>query len=348
MKPIRVTVKVAGKQKERKFSPTTPASVRKRWKAAMEAKLRKRMPAASDRAADAGTLKADALTRYLPLVKHLADWVSRRSEIRAWFPHLGDRPRAAVLREDVIRIIGVWKQAKVAHRTINNRVSALRDLYRKLDGADAETPCDHVPFMKPPRIPIQRISPQTINAVLHNLLQRALSTAPRRGRNVSHALQDRARLMVLASTGRRPCEVERAEPNDVNLEMRVWGIRDAKGGWSEGLYLNDEMLIAWRAFIEAEAWGPFPPHYARRLRDAGWPQGIRPYSARHSTWIVASERGADLADIQHGAGHRRIETTRTHYVPVLNSRMQKLSETLDGRFGWLGLAGYPENTEVKH
>lgn len=342
MKPIRVTVKVAGKQVERKFSPTTKAAVIKRWKAATEAKLRKRMPAASDRAAAIGSLKADAIGRYLSLVKHLADWGTRRSEIRAWFPHLGERPRAAITREDVIRIIGIWKQANIAHRTINNRVSALRDLFRKLDGIDGETPCDHVPFLKPPRIPVQRVSPQTINTVLHNLMRRALSSEPRRGRNVCHAMQDRARLMVLASTGRRPCEVERAHPNDVNLEARVWGVRDAKGGWSQGLYLNDEMLIAWRAFIDAEAWGPIPVHFARRLRDAGWPPGIRPYNTRHSTWIAASEAGIDLSDIQAGAGQKRIETTRTHYVPVLNSRMQKLSETIDGRFGWSDANGSDE------
>jgi len=81
--------------------------------------------------------------------------------------------------------------------------------------------------------------------------------------------------------------------------------------------------------------GPvFPAHFPRRLRDAGWPDGVRPYNLRHSTWIEASERGADLADIQAGAGHRSMTTTRRHYVPVLASRMQRLSERLNGRFGW--------------
>lgn len=346
MKPIRVTVKVSWRtehgerrtiQRERKFSPSTPLRVRKAWKAAVEARLRKKLPVASDRTATAGTLKADA-ARYLPLVRHLADWVSRRSEIRAWFSELGDRPRSTVTREDILRIRGAWKAAGVAHRTINNRVSALKDLYRKLDGDDADTPCDRVPFLKPPRTPVQRVSVETVNAVLANLLRRAM-TPRTKGRPVCHALQDRARLMVLASTGRRPCEVERAQPGDVSLEHAVWGVRDAKGGWSAGLYLNAEMMAAWRAFIDAEAWGPFPAHFARRLREAGWPKGIRPYTVRHMTWIAASEAGIDLNDIQAGAGHRHIQTTREHYVPVLNSRLQKLSEAIDGRFGWLGSAG---------
>jgi len=319
-------------QKEtRQFTAKTPARVVKQWKDFWKRKLEQRVPVATDRGGRAGTLFAEAL-RYYPLIKHLADWVTRRSEVRAWLPKLGATPTHAITRTDVLEQRGAWKQAGVAHRTINNRISALRDLYHKLYGDETPTPCDGVPFLKPPRVPIQRVSAETINKVLGQLLVNALT--PTGGRPRKHAEQDRARLMVMVATGRRPCEIERAQRHDVSLEQCSWGVRDAKGGWSEGLYLNSEMLIAWQAFIDADAWGPFPDHFARRLREAGWPAGIRPYNARHGTWIDASERGADLADIQAGAGHRHIQTTREHYVPVLNSRMQKLSELIDHRFGW--------------
>lgn len=62
---------------------------------------------------------------------------------------------------------------------------------------------------------------------------------------------------------------------------------------------------------------------------------MRPYQARHSTWIAASELGIDLEDIAIGAGHTDPRMTRRAYVPVLNSRLQTMSERLDGRFkGW--------------
>lgn len=333
---LRATVKVGGIQKERRFVPGTPLRAIKAWKADTEAKLRKRYPASSDTKAQTGTLKADA-PRYLGLVRHLADWVSQRSLIRAWFPELGDRARHTITREDVLRIRGAWAEAKVANRTINNRVSALKDVYRKLDGDDTFNPCAGISPLKPPRTPIQRIDVAIINGVIDNLEKLATEPIAKgrfRGRPALHALQDRARLMVLATTGKRPCEVERALPEDVDLGVRVWGVRDAKCGQSPGVYLNDEMLIAWKAFIAADAWGPFPEHFQRRLRRAGWPKDIRPYTLRHSIWITASERGADLADIQAGAGHKHIATTRNHYVPVLQSRMQKLSESLDHRYGW--------------
>ncbi len=46
---------------------------------------------------------------------------------------------------------------------------------------------------------------------------------------------------------------DHARPEDVNLEARVWVPRDAKGGYSPGVYLNDDMLAAWTLFIEARA-----------------------------------------------------------------------------------------------
>lgn len=320
---IRVTVKWAGHQKERRFSAGTPLRVRKSWKVDTLRKLMRRSPQ-PERSAGTGTLARDA-ERYYPLIKHFNDWGQRRSEVRAWIKAgMGDTHRHVISREDILRVRGVWVQAKVAPKSINNRVTALRDLYHKLDGDDEATPCDGVHPLAVVKAPIQQVRVDVINQVIRNL---ETSTT-------KHAKQDRARLMVLASTGKRPCEVERAQPGDVDMRRRVWTTRDAKFGLSPGLYLNDEMVLAWEAFIEAEAWGTIPDHFPRRLRDAGWPNHVRPYNLRHSTWIAASEAGVDLADIQAGAGHRNIATTRIHYVPVLHSRMQRMSESLDGRLGW--------------
>lgn len=322
---IRATVKVAGFQRERRFAKGTPARVIKAWKADVRAKLTKRHPQPEHKG-QIGTLAKDA-ERYYPLIKHLADWVTRRSEIRAWLKHLADRHRHIITQEDILRIRGVWKADGCAAKTINNRVTALRNLFRTLDGTDHRTPCDGVKPLVPAKVPPEIVTATVINAVLLELQRRALA-------GKRHAATDRARLMVLASTGKRPCEIERAVPADVDLRRRVWIARDAKGGFCPGVYLNDEMVMAWEAFILADAWGPFPDHFPRRLRDAGWPAGLRPYNLRHSTWIEASERGNDLADIQAGAGHKLIATTRRHYVPVRASRMQRMSESLEGRFGW--------------
>ena len=323
MKTIRATVKYGGMpQREKRFASSTPKRVITAWKRHTLAVMMKRSPQ-PERRGTSGTLAADA-GRYYPLVRHLVAWVTRRAEIRAWIRALGDRPRHTIGREDILRVRGAWIADGLKPKTINNRVTALRDLYHKLDGDDAPTPCDGVPQLHAVKVPPHVIAVDVVHTVCANLAR-----SPR-----MHAMQDRARLMVLAATGKRPVEIERAQPGDVDLRRRVWLTRDAKGGFSPGCYLNDDMLAAWQAFVDAEAWGKFPDHFPRRLRDAGWPAGVKPYNLRHSTWIEASERGADLADIQAGAGHKNMATTRRHYVPVLNSRMQRMSELLNGRFGW--------------
>jgi integrase len=324
---IRATVKVAGIQRERRFVPGTPARVIKAWKASEAAKLHKRYPVRSQPRVKGSTLAAD-VPRYLGLVRHLADWVTRRSELNAWIKAgLGSSYRHVITRDDILTIRGAWMDADVAPKTINNRVTALRNLYHVLDGDDAPTPCDHIKPLLSTKVPPRIVSVDVINTVLENLTKPA----------------DKARLMVLASTGKRPCEVMRAQPGDVDLTRRVWLARDAKGGFSPGAYLNDEMVIAWQAFIAADAWGEYnTTHFQRRLIRAGWPKDVRPYNLRHATWIEASERGNDLADVQAGAGHKLMATTRRHYVPVRASRMQKMSESLEGRFGWRGEAGTPD------
>jgi integrase len=101
------------------------------------------------------------------------------------------------------------------------------------------------------------------------------------------------------------------------------------------LWLNDDMLAAWKAFVAAEAWGKFDgSDYAKALYQAGWPRDVRPYQARHILALQLQELGGDVGDIQGVLGHKHIETTRRFHAPVAVSRMKGSSERLAGRFGW--------------
>lgn len=276
-----------------------------------------------------GTLAADAPT-YERLTRHLASWRERRSEVRALVRALGDKRRSQIGKADVLEMRTAWLQGGVAPKTCNNRIGTLRNLYRTLDGKKVDTPCDEIDDLPIHRTPIQRVSDETILAV-----DAKLQEHERRGwiRNA----KTRARYRVMVSFGRRPSEIVRAQPGDVDLENRVWVPRDGKGGFTPGLYLNDDQLAAWQLFVEAEAWGKFREgSFVRTLRTAGWPTGVRPYQSRHTLGITLSEAGIDLDDVGAALGHKRRETTRKHYVPVLGSRMQALSESLSGRFnGWI-------------
>lgn len=320
---LSAVVTVNRHQKEHRFPPGTDLQTIRDWRRDTVEALEKKHAGGRR-----GTMGGDAKI-YLAQVGHLTSLKARRVEVHAWLAFLGrETLRDDVTSEDVRRARVAWLKAKKKPKTINNRLQTLRHWYLTLDGPDADTPCDGISAL-----PVEKTPPVFIDA---ELVTRVDAELQRRERaNDYHDRKTRARFRVLATTGKRPSEVMRAQPADVDLERRVWIVRDGKGGFSPGLYLNDDMLAAWRLFAEAEAWGDFNTNsMARSLRRAGWPKGVKPYNLRHTTWITASERGADLADVQVGAGHKNIATTRRHYVPVLNSRQQRLSELLDGRFQW--------------
>lgn len=334
---VAAIVHVGTQQREKRFPLGTDPKLMQRWRDRAKVALQDRQPLAPR-----GTLAADS-KRYLALVTHLASHKARKAELAAWCRQLPDRHRNTITSADVLLARGAWLAAGTNPKTINNRVQTLRHLYATLDGKKAETPCDEVTPLPTTKTPPVFISPELVVRVEANL---AVFEQTKRLLN----RKTRARFRVYATCGKRPCEIMRAQPADVDLARRVWTPRDAKGGYSPGLYLNDDMRGAWEFFMEAEAWGWFDTNsFARVLRGAGWPAGVKPYNLRHTTWITASERGADLADIQAGAGHKHLATTRRHYVPVLDSRMQRLSELLEGRFTWgavpsAGATGPPDTT----
>ena len=347
---IRAVVNTSVGRKEKRFPPDTPIPDIKRWRNEIKGKfaaMARRRP--KPPAARRGTLRAD-IERYIKTLT-IVSWKTRRSELKAWAALYGDLPRYRITGEMVQRAVKLWmtpEGGRLVGRgqdavrkpyqtwSIRHRIEALRALYKALDGKDAITPVDSVSFEKPVDGNPVFVSPKTIMDVAAVLAQRA--TSPHRARrkqtdNVAEAWKTRARFLVLATTGARPVELMRALEGDVDLTVRIWAIRTAKGGIARVLRLNTpEMLMAWKVFIKAEAWGEYDTsRHAKRVRLAGWPDGIRPYALRGTWGMELSRRGADLADIQHLMGHSDIETTRLFYVPAENSRLAAATKATSGR-----------------
>ena len=98
------------------------------------------------------------------------------------------------------------------------------------------------------------------------------------------------------------------------------------------LPLNADMVAAWRLFVRVEAWGTYETSaFARTLRAAGWPADVPPYRLRATVGMALSERGIDFADVGGWLGHTDLDTTRTHYVPLIDARMQRATDALAGR-----------------
>ncbi len=357
---VRVTVgtKPHDRSKELHFPLSAEMSYLRAQRAQMEADLREQLryedPARA--AVQRGTLAGDVLV-YLAKVESTLDpdtYKTRVSELKAWTDVLGAKPRHTIRDGDITRTFARWKEPQdrapivkkgktykprpwvpPSPKTIQNRCRTLAHLYRTLDGKRARTPLDDVDLPKLVTRRPRATDLDTIRAVIANLVDQE-----RRGR--LRDAKTRARFLVMVTTGQRPVQIARTQPEDVRLDQGIWYVPVAKGGEAVALPLNGDMVIAWQVFIAAQAWGRWDSRsFARTLRTSGWPATVRPYNARHTVGIALSEGGVDLGDIQPFLGHRRLETTRTFYVPGLLSRLKAASAVLDNRLN-LDSSGAPE------
>ena len=100
-------------------------------------------------------------------------------------------------------------------------------------------------------------------------------------------------------------------------------------------WLNDDMLAARQLFVGSNAWGWFDTRsFARALRTAGWPAGVRPYNMRHSRGQDLIEQGEDYEDVKDWLGHSDVATTKALYVPTQSGRLEQMSQRVNGRLGW--------------
>ena len=256
-----------------------------------------------------------AVEIHLDTVRHLVSWPSKRSELRAWLGALGpDREIATVRKLDVLRVRSGWVAAGAAAGTANNRVRALCQLLETFDlRITGRLPPLRPAPARPPTIEIEMV-----DRVLQRLAGRGLWRA-------------RARLAVLAATGRRPAEVRRTLAADIDWRASTWRIRDSKGGWTPGgVALAGSGLLAWRAVEAADAWGPWNlVAWLRTLRRHGWPAGIGVYQLRHSAGRAMHAAGIDLDDVAAALGHLSSRMTRNHYVPIDATRQRASFAALD-------------------
>jgi integrase len=224
------------------------------------------------------------------------------SHLKAWLARFPETPRRSLTTEQVELAIAAWRSDDVAARTIRHRCRALKSLFFRLDGPLAFTPLDGVKLPPKPKPRPVSIADATIKAVALKLVEHEQSGLLRDAKT-------RARFLVLATTGRRPAEVQRTEPGDVDFARRLWVTRTAKGGPHNELLLHREAIAAWQLFAQAQAWGEYDTRsFVRVLHHCGWPKTIRPYNLRHSTARALRVRGADAADVQAQLGHASIVT----------------------------------------
>jgi len=326
---LAATVKVHKRQIELRFEKGTSLEHIAAWRQSKRDALLEDLDEDAELLPAPGTF-AEELAHYESRLEARVGFKSDRSHLRAWLPLIGSKPRRRVRSSHVTKAIRTWQRDGLSARSIRHRLRVLREMYRALDGRHAPTP---VLGVKAPQLPAPHpvaVDWQNVREVAESL-KRGKAVEKQHGPNKTTAVaryaspaQTYARLLVLATTGQRPAQVMRAEPADVDLKRLIWMVRPAKGGRAISLPLDAAMVRAWRAFIAADAWGPYDSRsFAKTLRRHGWPDGVRPYQLRHTLAIDLILGGADLVDVQAALGHRQIATTQTYYAPLLLARQRR-------------------------
>ena len=141
----------------------------------------------------------------------------------------------------------------------------------------------HVPKTRPAYVPVAVVT--VVNAAL------ALQENAGRLRDA----KTRARFQVMASTGLRPSQLKRLTPRALDLTRRTLLVAGAKGGEPIGMYLNDDMLAAWKLFSESDRVGRVRHAQLRTHAPNGWLARRRP--ARTTCVTPSAKTLARLARI---------------------------------------------------
>ncbi len=170
----------------------------------------------------------------------------------------------------------------------------------------------------------------------------------------------RVRLELMHWTGMRPSQMGRLRAEDFRLDEPIpyVAVPRGKGGRIAAVPLVPEGVAAARAFLDAEAFGPWPRSSVNRALAAAARRARRPvfttYRIRHSFAAGLRRAGTDVADIQDLYGHTRPETTMIYAPPELAKHLAALERlrrdaeggpepagqpVLAGTVGWQGHAG---------
>ena len=96
---VSATVKVNGKQKERRFSKTVSLRIIQRWQDEMRVALRACRPRRPR-----SSFKADAL-RYLEGDQGMPSYRERKRTVELWIDEFGERSRASITTEEIALVL---------------------------------------------------------------------------------------------------------------------------------------------------------------------------------------------------------------------------------------------------
>lgn len=332
-------VMVAGVNRTKRFPLGTGIRVMEEWIFEQKVEIKTAVKTTGMPTVKTGTLAADA-ERYLSLpdVRAMPSFSDRERHVNWWVAQLGDKKRSRIRPDDVQRALETLTAAGKAGNTRNHHRTALRHLYRTLDGKHAANPAAEVKKAEDESAEDPKgraIDPLTLARIIHRVEPASLS---------------RVRLALLAT-----CGVTNGEQKRLTKRSFVFGENQSgkvivpprrKGKGAPAREVPFMTVHAWRAamaFVRAynrkdadgnDAWGKefsnsslntsfhrAADHVRQRYRDQGMDEDAietlirpdaKPYDLRHTFGTFVAAQTKDDTVAQTLLGHRSMMTTQRY------------------------------------
>ena len=328
-----------------RFPPEATIEEMKDWLYATRARLRtartsddrtgRGTPAAATTLADDVALYLDA---YLGDV-HPSTRTNRERYLRAWVTVFPNRSRQSLSTDEIAQALadfgrdGIVRDKPLSADTLYQVRLALYRLYEALN-TDAEVnPVRRVPVPKATKPEPRGVSYEIVKAILAQLKPGTPTTA---------------RLLLMAYTGLRPCEVMRIQPTDWNVTAATLLTRTAKGGPAATLKLVPQAEQALQELARLKAWGPYwaapvSRAFQAAVTAAGYPHlvakgdGARgqlvPYDLRHCMGTLIYQQTGDLKAVKETLRHSTLRLSERYMAGAVSPMLDRVHSELTAYFG---------------
>lgn len=332
---LAATVKVNGRQRERRFPADTAPEKITAWQRKMRAKIE----LGQDTPDHAATTLREDIRAYLALLPVGPPKADVTMLLGHWLatPH-ADAPRSALTAGDVTGQLLAWQRDGAAAQTVNHRRRALIAVYRTLDGPQGRNPAREAPKL---RVPLRRprgLAWPVVQAILAQLATRA-------GYDKS-----KARLHVLATTGWPHAVIAQLEPRDLHLSGRqpyvlIRPRQKGAGVPAKAIPVTPAAVAALRQFRDAKAFGPFSHSslyktFKLAAKKAKAPKDARPYDLRHTMAVQLYAATRDLRAVKELMLHASLSTTAQYAEQAVSATAQAAIDAFAGT-----VAGTADNRE---
>jgi integrase len=325
----RITVRVHGRQLETHVAANASAREIERIKSRLLVRAENDLPAPQK-----GTLAGDVEV-YLKTLAHRPRLRKERDgHLAFWVVRFGTQARATLEPADLSAALSELRTTRSASHCNHVRI-ALSHLYTTLDGKRNRNPLRDVPSFEEPE-PEPRALP-------YYLIDRILDQMTRQwgAKDDKRPQKTKARLRVIADTGLSPAQIMRVLPSDLRLaDEAIYVRRRQKGKGAPGALksLTAAGVAAWRAFVAADAFGPWSVQSANKAwrracklamkhkdttdAEANLLLHARLYDLRHSFGTLVYQLTGDLHATSELMGHRSQKTTKRYTLAAVPAHLR--------------------------